>query len=294
MKVGFIGLGVMGRPMAKNLLRAGYEVVCCDHHPENVRELTDEGAAAAANGCEIAQQCERIITMLPNSPHVKDAVLGPGGVLEGARPGTVLVDMSSIAPLATREISRACAEKGVEMLDAPVSGGEPKAIDGTLAIMVGGKRDVFDQMTEMLRAMGSSVVYCGEIGAGNTTKLANQVIVALNIAAVSEAFMLAQKTGVDPALVFEAIRGGLAGSTVMNAKIPMILEQSFKPGFRIDLHIKDLNNVLETGHGVGAPLPLTAAVMEMLQTLHADGFGSEDHSAIARWYQKIAGCEIGG
>lgn len=293
MKIGFIGLGIMGRPMAKNLLKAGYDVVCCDHHPEHVDELIQAGASGAATACEVARQCGLIITMLPNSPHVKSAVLEQDGVLEGAGPGTILVDMSSIAPLASQEICRACRAKGVEMLDAPVSGGEPKAIDGTLSIMAGGDKAVFDRVEPVLHAMGSSVVYCGGIGAGNTTKLANQVIVALNIAAVSEAFMLATKAGVDTQLVFEAIRGGLAGSTVMNAKVPMILGQNFQPGFRIDLHIKDLNNALETGHGVGAPLPLTASVMEMLQTLHADGFGGEDHSAIARWYQKLGGCEIG-
>ena len=178
------------------------------------------------------------------------------------------------------------------MIDAPVSGGEPKAIDGTLSIMVGGDEAIFNEVHDILALMGSSVVYCGAIGAGNTTKLANQVVVALNIAAVSEAFMLSTRAGVDPQRVFEAIRGGLAGSTVMNAKVPMILDGNFKPGFRIDLHIKDLNNALETGHSVGAPMPLSALVMEMLQTLRQDGCGSDDHSAIAKYYEKIAGFEI--
>lgn len=179
------------------------------------------------------------------------------------------------------------------MLDAPVSGGEPKAIDGTLAFMVGGPQDVFDKCKPILEAMGSSVVRCGDIGAGNTTKLANQIIVALNIAAVSEAFMLAEKAGVDPQLVFEAIRGGLAGSTVMEAKAPMIMAGNFKPGFKIDLHIKDLNNALSAGHSVGSPLPLTAQVMEMLQVLRIDGCGQDDHSAIAKYYEKLANTKIG-
>lgn len=292
MRIGFIGLGIMGKPMAKNLIRAGHELVVYDINKINVDHMIQQGAQACASSAEVAQKCKLIITMLPNSPHVKAAVLGEKGVLEGATEGSILVDMSSIAPLASQEISKACAEKGVRMIDAPVSGGEPKAIDGTLSIMVGGDEAVFNEVKDILAKMGSSVVYCGNIGAGNTTKLANQVIVALNIAAVAEAFMLSTRAGVDPQRVFEAIRGGLAGSTVMNAKVPMILDGNFKPGFRIDLHIKDLNNALETGHGVGAPMPLSAAVMEMLQTLHADGCGQDDHSAIAKYYEKLAGFEI--
>lgn len=288
MKIGFIGLGIMGKPMVKNLLKAGNEVVVFDIIKENINNVVEAGAIAANSSKSVAEQCKLIITMLPNSPHVKTVVMGPDGVLEGATAGSILVDMSSIAPLASQEICRACAEKGVKMIDAPVSGGEPKAIDGTLAIMVGGDKTVFDEVYDILMIMGSSAVYCGEIGAGNTTKLANQVIVALNIAAVSEAFMLSTKAGVDPLKVFDAIKGGLAGSTVMNAKVPMITNGNFKPGFKIDLHIKDLNNALETGHEVGAPLPLTASVMEMLQTLHADGCGQDDHSAIAKYYEKIA------
>lgn len=294
MKVGFIGLGIMGKPMVKNLLKAGYEVVAFDVMEANVEEAAADGAVPAQSSKAVAQQCKTIITMLPNSPHVKAAVMGENGVLEGAQEGSILIDMSSIAPLASQEISRACAGKGVKMIDAPVSGGEPKAIDGTMSIMVGGDKKVFDQVYDLLMVMGGSAVHCGDIGAGNTTKLANQVIVALNIAAVSEAFMLSTKAGVDPVRVFDAIKGGLAGSTVMNAKIPMITAGNFNPGFKIDLHIKDLNNALETGHGVGAPLPMTALAMEMLQTLRADGCGQQDHSAIAKYYEKITGVEIRG
>lgn len=294
MKVGFIGLGIMGKPMVRNLLKAGHEVVVFDVMQENVEEAAAAGAVPAQSSKAVAQQCKTIITMLPNSPHVKAAVMGENGVLEGAQEGSILIDMSSIAPLASQEISRACAGKGVKMIDAPVSGGEPKAIDGTMSIMAGGEREVFDQVYDLLMVMGGSAVHCGDIGAGNTTKLANQVIVALNIAAVSEAFMLSTKAGVDPVKVFDAIKGGLAGSTVMNAKVPMITAGNFNPGFKIDLHIKDLNNALETGHGVGAPLPMTALAMEMLQTLRADGCGQEDHSAIAKYYEKITGVEIRG
>ncbi len=292
MKIGFIGLGIMGKPMAKNLIKANNELIVCDRNKKNETELIEMGAKSGENGAQIAKQCQIIITMLPNSPNVKEVVCGDGGILEEARKGTIIIDMSSIAPLAAQEIEKACKKKGIVYIDAPVSGGEPRAIDGTLSIMVGGDRETFEKVYDLLMVMGASAVYCGSAGAGNTTKLANQIIVALNIAAVSEAFMLAVKAGVDPKVVFDAIKGGLAGSSVMNAKVPMILKRNFKPGFRIDLHIKDLNNAISTGHGVGAPLPLTAAVMEMLQTLHADGLGMEDHSAIAKFYEKIAGTTI--
>ena len=293
MKIGFIGLGIMGKPMAKNLLKAGHEVVCYDIIRQNVDAVVSAGAKAASSAKAVAEQCPIIITMLPNSPHVKEAVLGTGGVLEGAEAGTILIDMSSIAPLASQEVAKACEQKGVKMIDAPVSGGEPKAIDGTLSIMVGGDESVFNSVKDILLKMGASAVHCGPIGAGNTTKLANQVIVACNIAAVAEAFTLARKAGVEPRRVFDAIKGGLAGSTVMNAKVPMILEGNFNPGFKIDLHIKDLNNALETGHNVGSPMPLTAQVMEMMQTLHADGCGQNDHSGLAKYYAKISGMKIG-
>jgi 2-hydroxy-3-oxopropionate reductase len=293
MKIGFIGLGIMGKPMAKNLLKAGHEVLCYDIVAENVANVVAAGAKAAASCKAVAEQCPLVITMLPNSPHVKEAVLGPGGVLEGAKAGTILIDMSSIAPLASQEIARACGAKGVKMIDAPVSGGEPKAVDGTLSIMVGGDEELFKSVKDILLRMGASAVHCGPIGAGNTTKLANQIVVACNIAACAEAFMLAKKAGVEPARVLDAIKGGLAGSTVMNAKVPMMLQGNFKPGFKIDLHIKDLANALDTGHGVGAPLPLTAAIMEMMQTLKADGCGQNDHSALAKYYAKISGTNIG-
>ena len=293
MKIGFIGLGIMGKPMAKNLLKAGHEVVCFDVVKDNVENVVAAGAKAAASAADVASQVPLVITMLPNSPHVKSVVMGEGGVLEGAKEGLILIDMSSIAPLASQEVEKACAQKKVRMLDAPVSGGEPKAVDGTLAIMVGGEKALFEEVREILLVMGASAVHCGPIGAGNTTKLANQVIVALNIAAVAEAFTLVRKAGVDPHLVFEAIKGGLAGSTVMNAKAPMMMDSNFKPGFKIDLHIKDLANALDTGHGVGSPLPLTALAREMMETLHADGFGGDDHSALARYYAKLSGTAIG-
>ena len=292
MKIGFIGLGIMGKPMAKNLLKAGHELKVHDLVTAAVEELVLAGAVKAHSSADAARGSDLIITMLPNSPHVKAAVLGENGVLEGLTPGSILVDMSSINPIASREICLEIEKKGCFMLDAPVSGGEPKAIDGTLAIMAGGKQDVFDRVKDVLQVMGKSVTLCGDIGAGNTTKLANQIIVAANIAAVSEALTLGVKAGVRPEAIYSAIRAGLAGSTVMDAKAPMMMDGNFKPGFRINLHIKDLANALDTGHDVGAPLPLTAAVMEMMQWLKTNGYEGEDHSALVRYYEYLSRADV--
>lgn len=291
-KIGFIGLGIMGKPMAKNLLKAGHSLVVHDIVDAPVKELVSEGAEKAGSPKEVAEQCRLILTMLPNSPHVKEVVLGEGGVIEGVQSGSVLIDMSSIAPLVSQEVSAELEKKGVIMLDAPVSGGEPKAKDGTLAFMVGGPEETFNEVKDVLEIMGGSVTLVGDIGSGNTTKLANQVIVALNIAAMSEAMVLAKKAGVDPEKVFNAIRGGLAGSTVLDAKVPLALEGNFKPGFRIELHIKDLNNALETAHSVGAPIPLSGQVMEFMQALKVDGKGGDDHGGIIQFYEKLAKTEV--
>jgi 2-hydroxy-3-oxopropionate reductase len=289
MKIGFIGLGIMGKPMAKNLLKAGHELVVYDILAAPVAELVKAGAKAGVSPKDVAAKSDMVITMLPNSPEVKEVVLGKDGVIESARPGTVVVDMSSIAPLATKEVAAALAEKGVEMLDAPVSGGEPKAIDGTLAIMVGGKAEVFEKVKPVLLKMGTSAVLCGEIGSGNVTKLANQIIVALNIAAMSEALVLAAKAGVDPGRVFAAIRGGLAGSTVLDAKAPMVCKGNYKPGFRMELHIKDLQNALDTAHAIGVPVPLTGTVMEIMQALRVEGKEKNDHCGVIQFYEKLSG-----
>lgn len=292
MKIGLIGLGIMGRPMAKNMLKAGYELMVNDLNEEAVADVVAAGATAATNA-EIGASCDVVLTMLPNSPHVKAVMLGETGVINYMKEGQIFVDMSSINPVASKEIAAELAKKGVEMLDAPVSGGEPKAIDGTLSFMVGGKQEVFDKCKDLLGTMGASVVRCGEIGAGNTTKLANQIIVACNIQALSEALTLAQLAGVDPEAVFAAIKGGLAGSTVMNAKAPMMIAGNDKPGFKIDLHIKDLNNALDCAHTVGAPVPMTAAVQEVLQWMHNHEGGQKDHSAIAQYYEHLTGIQIG-
>jgi len=291
-KIGFIGLGIMGKPMAMNLLKAGYELTVYDIRPQPVKEVVAAGANEGKSSKDVAQKSEVVITMLPNSPEVKQAVLGENGVLDGAKPGTILIDMSSIAPLVSKEVAAKAQDEGVEMLDAPVSGGEPKAIDGTLSIMVGGKRDVFEQVEDILKVMGASAVLVGDIGSGNTTKLANQIIVALNIAAMSEAMVLAAKAGVDPEKVYNAIRGGLAGSTVLDAKVPLALNGNFKPGFRIELHIKDLANALDTAHGIGVPVPLAGVVMEIMQALKVDGRAGDDHGGIIQFYEKLARVEV--
>lgn len=292
MKIGFIGLGIMGKPMSKNLLKAGYDVTVNDLNKAAVDEVVALGAKSAASAKEIGEQCDVIITMLPNSPHVKTVVLGKGGLIEGLTAGKTLIDMSSIAPLVSREVYAELEKVGVDMLDAPVSGGEPKAIDGTMSVMVGGKQEIFDKYYDLMKSMAGSVVRCGEIGAGNITKLANQTIVAINIAAVSEAFTLAQSAGVEPELVYQAIRGGLAGSTVLDAKGPMMMDRNFKPGFRIKLHIKDLNNVIETSHNLGIALPLVTQVMEEMQVLKKDGCEGEDHSSIVKFYEKMNSIEV--
>ena len=292
MKIGLIGLGIMGKPMAKNILKGGYtDLLVSDLNKAAVDEVVAAGAKAASNQ-EIGESCDVVLTMLPNSPHVKSVMLGEGGVASYMKPGAVFIDMSSINPVASQEIAAELSKKGVEMLDAPVSGGEPKAIDGTLSFMVGGKQEVFDRVKDILQVMGSSVTLCGDIGAGNATKLANQIIVAVNIAAVGEALMLGKMAGVEPEAIYEAIRSGLAGSTVLDAKAPMMMDGNFKPGFRINLHIKDLTNALDTGFEVGSPLPLTSAVMGMMQWLKANGYETEDHSSLVRYYEYLSKTDV--
>ena len=291
-KIGFVGLGIMGKPMAKNLLKAGYSLTVYDIVGEPVEELVTDGAARASSNKEVAANSDKIITMVPDSAESEMAILGPDGVLEGARPGSVIVDMSSIAPSVSQKIAAECAKKGVEMLDAPVSGGEPGAINAALAIMVGGKQEVFDQCYDLMKTMGSNVVLTGDIGAGGITKLANQIVVAANIEALSEAMVLAQKAGVDPEKVFNAIRGGLAGSAVMEAKAPMMLDRNFRAGFRIRLHQKDLRNVLQTGQELNVPLPVTALIQQMLGALINEGEADADHSAILHFLEGMAKVEV--
>jgi 2-hydroxy-3-oxopropionate reductase len=282
----------MGKPMSRNLLKAGHQLVVFDIDQSAINEIVKAGAQPAASPKDVAANSEIIITMLPNTAIVKTVILGPDGVIEGARQNAIVVDMSSISPHASREIASALAQKCIRMLDAPVSGGEPKAIDATLSIMAGGSQADFNEVLPIFKAMGSSAVLTGSNGAGSVTKLANQIIVQLNIAAVSEALVLATSAGVDPELVYKAIRGGLAGSTVMDAKVPMMLDRNFQPGGSLRINIKDIGNVLETSHELGVPLPLTAAIMEILQSLKSDGMIDLDHSSIVRYYEKLAHVEV--
>ena len=287
-KIGFIGLGIMGKHMLRNLRRGGHDLVAYDHHPTNVDAVLDDGVERGNSCVDVASRTNVVITMLPDGPQVEQAILGTDGVLEGAHPGTILIDMSSISPVVSKRIAAACEEKSVRFLDAPVSGGEPKAADATLAIMVGGDRSTFDQVLPLLQLMGSSVTLTGGVGSGNVTKLANQIIVACNIAAMSEAFVLADRCGVDPEVVFNAIKGGLAGSTVLNAKAPMVIARDFKPGFRIRLHQKDLRNALLTAESAKVPMPLTGLVQQMLIALMNRGSGDLDHSAIFTFFDEMA------
>ncbi len=291
-KIGFIGLGIMGKPMCMNLLKAGHDLVVFDIDEVPVQELKQSGAEVGSSPKDVASKADIVITMLPDSAQVKAVVLGKDGVIEGARKSSIVVDMSSIAPLVSREIAEVLARKGIRMLDAPVSGGEPKAIEGRLAIMVGGAQADFDEVLPIFMTMGSSVVLTGGSGAGSITKLANQIIVQINIAAVSEALVMACKAGVDPDLVFKAIRGGLAGSAVLDAKAPLMMDRKFDPGGTITINLKDIGNVLQTSHEIGVPLPLTAVLMEILQALKADGMGGLDHGAIVRFYEKLAHIEV--
>ena len=291
-KIGFVGLGIMGKPMARNLLKAGYEVTVYDIVGDAVEEVVGDGATPASSSREVAAATDKIITMLPDSADSDKVILGPDGVLEGASAGKTIIDMSSIAPLVSQRIAAQCAEKGVEMLDAPVSGGEPGAVNATLAIMVGGKQEIFDENFELLKTMGSNVVLTGDIGAGGVTKLANQIIVAANIEALAEALVLSTKAGVDPEKVFNAIRGGLAGSNVMEAKAPMMLSRNFRAGFRVRLHQKDLRNVLQTGQELNVPLPVTALLQQMLGALVNDGEQDSDHSALLKFVEDLAGIEV--
>jgi len=290
--VGFVGLGIMGRPMLRNLLKAGYTVVAYDRNGEKLDAAVADGAQRGASNADVGARAPIVITMLPDGPEVEEAVLGADGILSGSKSGSLIIDMSSISPLVAQKVAAACAEKGVDYIDAPVSGGEPKAIDGTLAIMVGASEALYQKAEPILKCTGSSVTLTGPVGAGNTTKLANQIIVACNIAAMGEALTLATRCGLNPEVVMNAIKGGLAGSAVLNAKGPMLIARNFKPGFRISLHQKDLRNALKTAEANGVYLPLTAQVQQMISSLIADGKGDFDHSAIATFVEEASHVEV--
>ncbi len=291
-KIGFIGLGIMGKPMAKNLINAGYDVTVYDVFPDPIDEMVEAGASAGSSCADVASKTDVVITMVQDGPQAKQAILGEGGVADGASEGDLVVDMSSIAPGVSQEIGAGLADSNINFLDAPVSGGEPFAISGDLAIMVGGGAADFERAKPLFDVLGKSAVLCGAHGAGNVTKLANQIVVGANIHGLAEALVLATAAGVNPQTVFEAIQGGLAGSNVMNAKAPMMISRNFDPGFRIELHYKDINNAMETARALNVPLQVTANLQQVLTALVVGGDGTNDHSGILRYVEQLAGVEV--
>ena len=292
-KVGFIGLGIMGKPMAKNLMEAGYELVLYNRTLEKAEELAEDGAEVAVNPREVAENSDIIVTMLPDSPDVRNVVVGEDGVLEGIKDGSLLVDMSTISPVVTEELAAKVKERGASMLDAPVSGGDVGAEEGTLSIMVGGSEEDFERAKPLFDAMGQTVTHVGPTGAGQVTKAANQVVVALTIEAVSEALVLGSKGGVAPEKVLDVLSGGLAGNKVMEVKREKFLSHTFDPGFRSELHHKDLGIALAAGREYGVVLPVTAIVDQMLLVMKKKGWGGEDHSALLRVIEDLSQHEIG-
>ncbi|HMH51067.1 MAG TPA: 2-hydroxy-3-oxopropionate reductase [Candidatus Acidoferrum sp.] len=287
--IGFIGLGIMGRPMARNLLKAGHSLIVHSRSRGPVDELVAAGAKAGTSPKDVASRSDVLITMLPNSPDVELVALGKDGIIEGARPGLIYIDMSTISPLVSQKAAQALEAKGVRMLDAPVSGGEKGAIDGALSIMVGGDQAVFDQVLPILQAMGKTITRLGPLGFGGFTKLANQIIVAVNLTALGEALTLAKKAGLDRELTLKALAGGLAGSKCLEQKTPNYVAGSYKPGFKIDLHFKDLGLIMESARALGVPLPATAVVQELFSALRVKGRGELDHSAVITLLEDLAG-----
>ncbi|MDQ0338106.1 2-hydroxy-3-oxopropionate reductase [Caldalkalibacillus uzonensis] len=287
-RIGFIGLGIMGKPMAINLLKAEYQLVVYNRSKPKVDELVAKGAEAAGSPREVAEKSSVIITMLPDSPQVEEVLTGPDGVFDGVKKGSLIIDMSTISPVVARNLSEEARKYGASMLDAPVSGGEPGAIQGTLSIMVGGSTEDFERAKPLFEVMGKTITLVGEAGAGQIVKACNQIVVALTIGAVSEALVLGSKAGVNPAKILDVLSGGLAGNKVMEVRRSNFLEHDFKPGFKIDLHHKDLRIALETGRDYGVSLPLSAVVDQMMSSLVARGDGSKDHSAVLTLIEDLA------
>ena len=287
--IGFIGLGIMGRPTARNLLKAGHSIIVHSRSRGPVDEIVEAGAKAAGSPRDVAAQCDVLITMLPNSPEVEQVALGPNGIVEGARRGLVFIDMSTISPIVSQKVGKALEAKGVAMLDAPVSGGEKGAIDGALSIMVGGDKAVFERVLPIFQAMGKTITLLGPLGFGGFTKLANQIIVAVNLTALAEALTLGKKAGLDRDLLLTALAGGLAGSRCLEQKKPNYLANTYDPGFKIDLHYKDLGLIMESARALGVPLPTTAVVQELFNALRVKGRGGLDHSGVITLLEDLAG-----
>ena len=290
--IGFVGLGIMGKPMAINIKKSGYNLSVFDRHQENINELTQIGAIGRKSPSDTAKYSDIIITMVQDSPQSLEVITGKNGLIQGANRGSLIIDMSSIEPEISKFIAEKCNQKDINFMDAPVSGGEPFAISGDLAIMAGGTSKDYEIAKPLFDIVGKSSVLCGTHGSGNVTKLANQIIVGANIHALSEALVLSTKAGVDPETVFNAIKGGLAGSNVLNAKAPMMYERNFEPGFRIELHYKDINNAMATAKKLNVPLQVTANLQQVLNSLIQSGKGKKDHSAILHYVETLAGLEV--
>lgn len=290
-KIGFIGLGIMGNPMARNMVRNGSELMVFDIAEDAVQGLVEAGAQKASLR-EIGENCDVVFTILPNGSIVKDTLFKEDGVAAYLKSGAVVVDMSSVTPVESRYCYEGLKKNGVSFLDAPVSGGEPKAHDGTLAFMVGGDEEAYEKVHPLLMQMGANAVLVGGSGSGSVTKLANQIIVNLNIATLGEALVFAMKAGVDPEKVYQAIRGGLAGSAVMDAKAPMIMDRNFKPGGKISINHKDIKNVVNTAHDLDIPVPMSAQLFELMQGLKVRGLMDDDHGALVKHFEALAGVEV--
>ncbi|WLD76665.1 2-hydroxy-3-oxopropionate reductase [Mogibacterium neglectum] len=291
MKIGFVGLGIMGRPMAKHLVNAGYDVMVSDLNQELVSELVDMGAGTGSYS-EIGSQCDIVMMILPNADIVKSVIFGEGGIASSMKKGSIIVDHSSVTPVESNECYYELKVKGISFLDAPVSGGEPGAISGSLAIMVGGDQEAFDVAKTYMDSYASSMILTGPSGSGSVTKLANQIIVNNNIAIVSEALVFASKAGADPEKVYKAIRSGLAGSAVLDAKAPMMIDRNFVPGGTIKVNHKDITNVVKTAHSIDAPIPYSAQLYEIMQALKVHGHLGDDHAGIVQYFEALADCKV--
>ena len=289
MRVGFVGLGIMGRPMALNLLKSGHEVTVWARRPESMAPLLEAGAHGAANSAAVAAQVDVIFSMVADAPDVREVMLGAQGVVKGAHPGLIAVDMSTIPPAAARSIAADLTEQGITFLDAPVSGGEVGAIAGTLSIMVGGDPVAFDKVQPLFAGMGKSVVYIGESGTGQVAKAANQILTGIGVLAVAEAIAFAKKNGADPSRVREALMGGFAGSKILENHGQRMLDRNFKPGFKSWMHEKDMNIVMQTAHDLGLYLPASAATAQMFKAMVGTGMGEEDSIAILKLLEQLSG-----
>ena len=288
-KVGFVGLGIMGRPMARNLVQAGYDLVVYNRSRGKVEELVAEGAEAAESPRDTAENSDIVFTVLPGPPEIREVAAGENGLLVGAREGSLLVDMSTSSPILARELDQTAREQGIGMLDAPVSGGDVGAVEGTLSIMVGGEEEDFKRAKPLFEVMGKTIVHVGASGAGQTVKACNQIVVGIVIEAVSEALVLGEKAGVDPAKVIEVLSGGLAGTSVMDVKAEKFLSRVFEPGGKVESHHKDLGIALEAGRELGIPLPVTAIIGQMFEALMAKGRSGWDHSSLLTLIEEWGG-----